>query len=256
MPSPCSPTTPVAARRRASSPRGWPATPRRCSTLESNVARVIDPAGGSWYVERLTDELAERAWTSSRRSRPAGGFRAAVEAGHRRRRIAAVRRPGDADRPPANPDHRASAPSPSERTTSPRARRRPRRRRHRWAAASRHCGCGSTAPRRPATGRRCSSPPRHSGQHRPAGDRRRQLLRHRRPRPPQTGSTDIDDVVTAFAASGASVACVSRATTSTARRDECRRPRCGGSDRALGRRPRRRRRAAALADLLDHLRLR
>ena len=29
---------------------------------ESNLGRVIDPAGGSWYVERLTDDLARKAW--------------------------------------------------------------------------------------------------------------------------------------------------------------------------------------------------
>lgn len=31
--------------------------------LESNLARVVDPVGGSWYVEHLTDELARTAWT-------------------------------------------------------------------------------------------------------------------------------------------------------------------------------------------------
>ena len=30
---------------------------------ESQLARVLDPAGGSWYVESLTDELAEAAWS-------------------------------------------------------------------------------------------------------------------------------------------------------------------------------------------------
>ncbi|WP_416967892.1 methylmalonyl-CoA mutase family protein [Streptomyces sp. 4F14] len=38
---------------------------RNTSTIlieESNLAKVIDPAGGSWYVERLTDELAHAAW--------------------------------------------------------------------------------------------------------------------------------------------------------------------------------------------------
>ncbi|MGA7689332.1 MAG: methylmalonyl-CoA mutase family protein [Jiangellales bacterium] len=29
---------------------------------ESHLARVIDPAGGSWFVEQLTDDLARRAW--------------------------------------------------------------------------------------------------------------------------------------------------------------------------------------------------
>src|SRR5262249_14291219 len=29
---------------------------------ESHLNRVIDQAGGSWFLERLTDQLAERAW--------------------------------------------------------------------------------------------------------------------------------------------------------------------------------------------------
>ena len=29
---------------------------------ESNLHKVIDPAGGSWYVESLTDQIAQRAW--------------------------------------------------------------------------------------------------------------------------------------------------------------------------------------------------
>ena len=29
---------------------------------ESSLARVIDPAGGSWYVEQLTEELSRQAW--------------------------------------------------------------------------------------------------------------------------------------------------------------------------------------------------
>ncbi|MEU0673567.1 methylmalonyl-CoA mutase family protein [Streptomyces sp. NPDC006172] len=38
---------------------------RNTSTIlieESHLSRVIDPAGGSWYVERLTDELAQAGW--------------------------------------------------------------------------------------------------------------------------------------------------------------------------------------------------
>ncbi len=29
---------------------------------ECNLGRVTDPAGGSWYVEKLTDDLAQKAW--------------------------------------------------------------------------------------------------------------------------------------------------------------------------------------------------
>ncbi|MBE3011179.1 methylmalonyl-CoA mutase small subunit [Microbispora sp. NEAU-D428] len=46
---------------------------------EANVARVADPAGGSWYVERLTDDLAARAWEWFREIERAGGMAAALE---------------------------------------------------------------------------------------------------------------------------------------------------------------------------------
>ena len=49
--------------------------------LESNLARVIDIAGGSWYVERRTDQLAEVAWAELQRVEAVGGLVAAVEAG-------------------------------------------------------------------------------------------------------------------------------------------------------------------------------
>ncbi|MEV7808697.1 methylmalonyl-CoA mutase subunit beta [Microbispora sp. NPDC088329] len=46
---------------------------------EADVARVADPAGGSWYVERLTDDLAGRAWEWFREIERAGGMAAALE---------------------------------------------------------------------------------------------------------------------------------------------------------------------------------
>ncbi|WP_214103037.1 methylmalonyl-CoA mutase subunit beta [Acrocarpospora catenulata] len=46
---------------------------------EAGVARVTDPAGGSWYVERLTGELAERAWAWFQEIERAGGLAAARE---------------------------------------------------------------------------------------------------------------------------------------------------------------------------------
>jgi methylmalonyl-CoA mutase len=48
---------------------------------ESNLARVIDPAGGSWYVERLTDQLARSAWDWFQRVERAGGQHAALRSG-------------------------------------------------------------------------------------------------------------------------------------------------------------------------------
>src|SRR5262249_14298921 len=41
---------------------------------ESNLARVIDPAGGAWMFEKLTDELAEKAWAFFQEIERAGGM--------------------------------------------------------------------------------------------------------------------------------------------------------------------------------------
>ncbi|MER5863352.1 methylmalonyl-CoA mutase family protein [Kitasatospora sp. NPDC002040] len=57
---------------------------------ESYLARVIDPAGGSWYVERLTDELARAAWAWFQEIERAGGQRAALTGGLVGERIAAT----------------------------------------------------------------------------------------------------------------------------------------------------------------------
>ncbi|WP_067171628.1 methylmalonyl-CoA mutase family protein [Microtetraspora niveoalba] len=46
---------------------------------EAGVARVLDPAGGSWYVERLTADLAESAWAWFQEIERAGGMAAALE---------------------------------------------------------------------------------------------------------------------------------------------------------------------------------
>ncbi|MFD3724860.1 methylmalonyl-CoA mutase family protein [Streptomyces sp. NPDC058671] len=57
---------------------------RNTSTVlieESHLSRVIDPAGGSWYVERLTDELAHAAWEFFQDIERAGGQQAALRSG-------------------------------------------------------------------------------------------------------------------------------------------------------------------------------
>jgi methylmalonyl-CoA mutase len=46
---------------------------------ESGVARVIDPAGGSWFAERLTADLAEKAWAWFQEIERAGGALAALD---------------------------------------------------------------------------------------------------------------------------------------------------------------------------------
>jgi methylmalonyl-CoA mutase len=48
---------------------------------ESHVAAVIDPAGGSWYVEDLTEQLARHAWAFFQDIERSGGLRAALASG-------------------------------------------------------------------------------------------------------------------------------------------------------------------------------
>jgi methylmalonyl-CoA mutase len=45
---------------------------------ESHLGRVIDPGGGSWYLEKLTNELAEAAWAGFQAIEAAGGMAAAL----------------------------------------------------------------------------------------------------------------------------------------------------------------------------------
>ncbi|MGP3986009.1 methylmalonyl-CoA mutase family protein [Streptomyces sp. 3N207] len=57
---------------------------RNTSTIlleESHLAGVIDPAGGSWYVEELSDELARAAWAWFQQIEGAGGMAAALRGG-------------------------------------------------------------------------------------------------------------------------------------------------------------------------------
>ena len=64
---------------------------RNTSTIlveESHLSRVIDPAGGSYYVERLTDELAHAGWEFFRRIEGLGGQAAALRSGELRRDLA------------------------------------------------------------------------------------------------------------------------------------------------------------------------
>jgi methylmalonyl-CoA mutase len=48
---------------------------------EAHLAKVIDPAGGSWYVEWLTDEVATKAWELFLQVEEQGGMLQALEAG-------------------------------------------------------------------------------------------------------------------------------------------------------------------------------
>ena len=63
---------------------------RNTSTLlveESHVAKVADPAGGAFAVEKLTDDLAVAGWAELGRIESAGGVAAALEDGSLRARI-------------------------------------------------------------------------------------------------------------------------------------------------------------------------
>ena len=61
---------------------------------ESGITAVADPLGGSWYVEKLTRELEERAWeliqeVEAARRHDQGGRGRAAEASHRGSRCGA-----------------------------------------------------------------------------------------------------------------------------------------------------------------------
>jgi methylmalonyl-CoA mutase len=57
---------------------------------ECELAHVIDPAGGSWYVESLTADLAGRAWSLFQEIEKRGGMAAALAAGFPQQAVAAT----------------------------------------------------------------------------------------------------------------------------------------------------------------------
>ena len=54
---------------------------------ESGTTKVIDPWGGSYYVERLTQEVAAKAWAHIQEIEEMGGMAKAIEAGMPKMRI-------------------------------------------------------------------------------------------------------------------------------------------------------------------------
>ncbi len=54
---------------------------------ETNVCRVVDPWAGSYYVESLTKEIAERAWAHIQEVEEMGGMAKAIETGLPKMRI-------------------------------------------------------------------------------------------------------------------------------------------------------------------------
>jgi methylmalonyl-CoA mutase len=57
---------------------------------ESSGSRVIDPAHGSWYVEKLTDDLANKAWVLFQEIEGKGGMARALETGFIQGEVARV----------------------------------------------------------------------------------------------------------------------------------------------------------------------
>lgn len=54
---------------------------------ETGVTEVVDPWGGSYYVEYLTDQLAKRAWSLIEEVEKLGGMAKAIETGLPKLRI-------------------------------------------------------------------------------------------------------------------------------------------------------------------------
>ena len=67
---------------------------------ESGVTNVVDPLGGSYYIEALTDALASHAWELMQEVESLGGMTKAIEAGIPKQKIeeSAARKQGRIDR--------------------------------------------------------------------------------------------------------------------------------------------------------------
>ena len=133
------------------SPVASPVIPNCLLLEESHLGRVLDPAAGSWFVEDLTEQLAEQAWEHFQQIEAHGGFAEAGDfvAGQ----IAEVRdrRTDDINHRRTRAHRRQRIPEP-RRITAAAAIRRPRSSDTR--RGSKRCG---TAPmptsRRPGRGR-------------------------------------------------------------------------------------------------------
>ena len=124
--------------------------------MESGLTRVIDPWGGSYYVERLTHDLAARAPGAHRRGRGAGRH----GQGHR-----GTACPSCASRRPRPAPRRASTPAADRRRREPLPSRRRRRhpdaegrQRRRARRPDRQAEAPARRARRGAVRRRRSTP--------------------------------------------------------------------------------------------------
>ena len=87
---------------------------------ESGTTEVIDPWAGSYYVEKLTHDLAERAWAHIQEAERAGGMAKAIEQGIPKMRIeeAAARTQARIDSGAAEGHRRQHLPPRRARTSS------------------------------------------------------------------------------------------------------------------------------------------
>ncbi|MDP4083731.1 MAG: methylmalonyl-CoA mutase family protein [Bacillota bacterium] len=57
---------------------------------EAHLQHIVDPAGGSWYIEKLTTELAEKAWGFFQEIEAKGGIMEVVKSNWLQRKISEV----------------------------------------------------------------------------------------------------------------------------------------------------------------------
>jgi methylmalonyl-CoA mutase len=57
---------------------------------EAHMREVIDPAGGSWYIEALTDEVADRSWKLFQAIEAAGGIAVSIQQGSLQEQVGAT----------------------------------------------------------------------------------------------------------------------------------------------------------------------
>ncbi|MEY9297203.1 methylmalonyl-CoA mutase cobalamin-binding domain/chain [Bradyrhizobium elkanii] len=149
---------------------------------ESGTNRIIDPWGGSYYVERLTRDLAQKAWGHIQEVEALGGMAKAIEAGVPKLRIEGSLRqdPGAHRCRPAGGDRRQQVQA-GEREGDRRAEGGEL---HRAAAADRQAGAAQEGAQ--PEGRRCGARRPHAlggrrqRQFTGAGHRRRARQSHRR----------------------------------------------------------------------------
>jgi methylmalonyl-CoA mutase len=149
--------------------------------VETGLTRTIDPWGGSWYVERLTHDLARRALEHIEEVERLGGMAKAIEAGVPKLRIEEASAKTQARIDTGTPDGGRREP------LSPQ-----RHRRHPGAESRQQRRARATAGKAPATARRArrgrgashagGPHPRRARRRKPAGAVRRRRARkgHRR----------------------------------------------------------------------------